>query len=210
MTARPNFMKHLYRLIFWGVLPVTISAGAQNRWNTAHVIPPKTEAQLVQQLDPTNSADAITDAIGLLEDLHGVDASHTNSIAALKKLLADTREPVRRKAARVLGVFHAPMDETDIRLVCAQLRASDWREVQSGLKALRDLHASAAVPDVLPCLKHPNPFVVRDACRTLAVIATKDVIPALEPLVKSPDEAVRKDAQNAINQLNAGLKQESN
>jgi len=200
-------MKNIYKPLFSGALIIAISAsvpslraGQRDNYVPIH---PKTEAQLIEQLEPANSAGTITDAIGQLEAMHGADASCTNSIPALKHLLADPREPVRRKAARVLGVFHAPLDDADIKLVCAQLRASDWREVQSGLKALRDLHTSSAVPDILPCLKHPNPFVARDACRTLAVVATKDVIPAIEPLVNSPDPAVRKDAQDAIATLNA-------
>jgi hypothetical protein len=43
--------------------------------------------------------------------------------------------------------------------------------------------------------------VVRDACRTLAVLGNKDVIPLIEPLLNSPDSKVKKDAQDAITTL---------
>jgi len=200
-------MRNFHKPMIWGVLCLAFLAASPRLRASGHEnatpMKGKTEADFIQDLAPTNEAGKIVDAIGGLEKLHGADASCTNSIRALKSLLADSREPVRRKAARVLGVFHAPMDAADIQLVCAQLRASDWREVQSGLKALRDLNCSAAVPDILPCLKHINPYVVRDACRTLAVVATKAVVPGIEPLVNSPDPKVREDAQNAIAILNA-------
>ena len=165
----------------------------------------KGEEQLIQDLAPSNSDKIITDAMTQLEKLHEKDASRTNAIPAFKKLLADTRATVRRKAARLLGIFHARLNDTEIKQVCEQLKASDWREVQSGLKALRDLNASAAVSEVLPCLKHANSFVVRDACRTLAVIGTKAVIPAIEPLLNDPIKAVQKDAQDAIGALRTKL-----
>jgi hypothetical protein len=201
-------MRYIYKRSFLRVLLLALLAissplRAGSRDGASHSIPAKTEPQLIQDLAPANPTDVIVDALGLLEDMHKKNANCTNSIPAMKMLLPDTREPVRRKAARVLGVFHAPMDDADIKLVCAQLKASDWREVQSGLKALRDLQTTSTIPDILPCLKHFNPFVVRDACRTLAVLGTKDVIPSIEPLLNNPDEAVRKDAQDAINKLRA-------
>jgi len=42
---------------------------------------------------------------------------------------------------------------------------------------------------------------MRGACRTLAVLGNKDLIPSIEPLLKDPDPAVQKDAQNAISEL---------
>jgi len=165
----------------------------------------KSEDQLIRDLEPSNSDKAITDAMTLLEKMREKDPSRTNAVPAFKKLLADTRAPVRRKAARLLGIFHARLDETEIKQVCEQLKANDWREVQSGLKALRDLNESAAVSEVLPCLKHANPFVVRDACRTLTVIGNKTVIPDIEPLLHNPNKAVQKDAQDAIAALGSKL-----
>jgi HEAT repeat protein len=117
--------------------------------------------------------------------------------------LSDNRSVVRRKAARILGIFHAQLTGAELNQVCAQLKAADWGEVLAALRALRDLNASAAVPDVLPCLKHFNPNVVRDACRTLAVIGDRSVIPSIEPLLTSPNSKIRKDAQDAIEKLKA-------
>jgi hypothetical protein len=56
------------------------------------------------------------------------------------------------------------------------------------------------VPQITPILKetgrHPN--VIRDACRTLAVLGNKSVIPEIEPLLNSSNAAIKKDAQDAI------------
>jgi HEAT repeat protein len=164
---------------------------------------PGTEDEFIKDLAASNSARVITDAMTRLERMHIKDASRTNAIPALKSLLTDNRSAVRRKAARILGIFHAQMSDAEIKQVCAQLKADDWGEVQSGLKALRDLNAPAAVPDILPCLKHSNPNVVRDACRTLAVLGDKSVIPAIAPLLASPNPKVKKDAQDAIERLKA-------
>lgn len=175
---------------------------------SAHAVPmktdkDKTEAELVQDLAPANTDRVITDAMSQLERMHRQDPSWTNSIPALKNLLTDERSPVRRKAARILGIFHASLTDAEIKLVCRQLTASDWGEVQSGVKALRDLHATSAVPDLLPLLHHSNSSVVRDTCRTLAVIGDKSVIPSIEPLLKDPKSSVVKDAQDAIATLKA-------
>ena len=161
------------------------------------------EADLIADLAPANSDRVITDAMTELERRHNHDPGITNCIPVLKNLLTDERSSVRRKAARVLGVFHAPMTDDDIKLVCRQLHAADWGEVQSGVKALRDLHATSAVPELVPLLQHSNSSVVRDTCRTLAVVGDKSVIPAIEPLLKNPKTSVVKDAQDAINILKA-------
>jgi HEAT repeat protein len=163
----------------------------------------RTEDELIKDLAASNSDRVITDAMTRLERMHNHDASRTNAIPALKSLLTDNRSAVRRKAARILGLFHAQLSDAEIKEVCAQLKADDWGEVQSGLRALRDLNATAAVPDILPCLHHFNPNVVRDACRTLAVLGDKSVIPAIEPLLASPNPKIRKDAQDAIERLKA-------
>ena len=51
--------------------------------------------------------------------------------------------------------------------------------------------------------KSYDTHVIRDACRTLTVLANKDVIPSIEPLLTHPDKAVQKDAQDAIYALRA-------
>lgn len=163
---------------------------------------PKSVDQLIQELGSPD-AGKVTDAMARLEDMYRKGVNVTIAVPVIKKLLADTREPVRRKTARILGVFHVQLTDAELHLVCAQLKATDWREVQSALKALRDLNVPSTITDILPCLQHPVPGVVRDACRTLAVLGKKDVIPSIEPLLNSPDKAVRKDAQDAIAVLRA-------
>jgi len=163
----------------------------------------KSEAELIQDLAPTNSDRVIVDALEQLERLHDSDTNVTGSIPAMVNLLTDDRSSVRRKAARILGVIHAPLSEAQIRLVCRQLHAATPAEIQSGLKALRDLQATSTVPDVLPLLQDTHPGIVRDACRTLAVLADKSVVPDLQPLLNDPYKGVVKDANDAIFALNA-------
>jgi hypothetical protein len=43
-----------------------------------------------------------------------------------------------------------------------------------------------------------NPNVVRDTCRTLAVIGDKSVIPSIEPLMASPNSKIKQDAWDTI------------
>jgi HEAT repeat protein len=84
------------------------------------------------------------------------------------------------------------------------LKEPDANAYTEGLKALRGVQASAVagtVPKVLQFLKNSNTHLMRDACRTLAAIGNKDLIPQIEPLLKNPERAVRLDAQDAINAL---------
>jgi HEAT repeat protein len=80
----------------------------------------------------------------------------------------------------------------------AALLNGDPQEQMDGLKALRGLKAQEIVPQILPLLKSATPNVIRDACRTLAVLGTKDNIPAIEEVLSHPSAAVKKDAQDAI------------
>lgn len=127
----------------------------------------------------------------------------TKAFPAMKKLLTDPREKVRRKAARVLGVLHAEVDATDLKNICAMFQATNPQETMDALKALRGLKAASTVPEIVPLLKNSNVGVVRDACRTLAVLGTKSNVADVEPLLKSPDAKVQKDAMDAIHLLNA-------
>ena len=127
----------------------------------------------------------------------------TKAFPTIKKLLTDPREKVRRKAARVLGVLHADVDEQNIKDICAMLKASDPREQMDALISLRGLKAESTIPEILPLLKSTTPNVIRDACRTLAVLGNKDVIPSIEPLLTHPDKKVQADAQDAIYKLKA-------
>src|SRR5207249_3046255 len=83
----------------------------------------------------------------------------------------------------------------------ALLKGSDPRDVMEGLIALRGLKAQAVVPQIVPSLKHSNSYASRDACRTLAVLGNKDLIPASEALSNHSGPKVKQDAQDAICKL---------
>ncbi len=117
--------------------------------------------------------------------------------------MTDPRQKVRRKAARVLGVLHADVDEQNMKDICLMLKASDPREQMDALISLRGLKAQSTIPEILPLLKSPAPNVIRDACRTLAVLGNKDLIPSIEPLLTHSDKRVQTDAQDAIYKLKA-------
>lgn len=87
--------------------------------------------------------------------------------------------------------------------LCEALQSSEPRDVIRALQGLRGLKAPEAVPEILPCLGHKSPNVVRDACRTLAVLGDKKTIASIEPLLKHDRSDVRKDAKNAIAILQA-------
>jgi HEAT repeat protein len=154
----------------------------------------KSEDQLIQDL-ASPDADKVAETLQHLEK--GYPTS-TKSFPAIKKLLADQRPKVRRKAARVLGALHAQVDEANLKDICALLKSTDTAEIVDGLKSLRGLKASSTVPEILPLLKHDKVNVVRDACRTLSVLGDKGTIPAIEPLVSNPDPKIHKDAEDAI------------
>lgn len=156
----------------------------------------KSEDELIAELASPN-ADKVAIALQKLEKDY---PTSTRAHPQIKKLLTDSRPKVRRKAARVLGALHAEVNNDDIKAICALLKSSDTDEAIDGLKALRGLKAPQAVAQITPILKetsrHAN--VIRDACRTLAVLGNKDVIPAIEPLLNNPNAAIKKDAQDAI------------
>jgi len=157
----------------------------------------KTEDQLIKDLDSPN-AEIVARAMLQLEKQF---PTSTKALPTIKKLLTDQRPEVRRKAGRVLGALHAEVDQTDIKNICAMLKASEPLEVIDALKSLRGLKAPSAVPEIVPLLALGTPNVMRDACRTLAVLGNKDTIPSIEPLLTNPNPAVKKDAQDAIFQL---------
>jgi HEAT repeat protein len=153
----------------------------------------KAEEQVLKELDSPN-AKVVVPALQQLEKKYPTSAA---GLAKAKQLLADQRPEVRRKAARVLGVLHTELNDAELKNVVALLKGED-QEQMDGLKALRDLRAKSTVADVVPLLKDPTPNVIRDACRTLAVIGTKDHVADIEPLANHPNPAVKKDAQDAI------------
>jgi len=91
--------------------------------------------------------------------------------------------------------------DPEVERLCESLKAGKPDEVIRTLKLLRNMNAPEAVSKILPCLTHSNANVVRDACRTLAVLGDKDVIPSIEPLLQDSRSDVKKDAQDAIAKL---------
>ncbi len=83
------------------------------------------------------------------------------------------------------------------------LDSADKRHVNDALKKLRALNATEAVPQILPCLLDSEPNVVRESCRTLAVLGNKQTIIYLEPLLKEMDGGIQSDARKAIETLRA-------
>jgi HEAT repeat protein len=156
--------------------------------------PPESEDEIVAQLASSKERDVIN----ALEQVEKQYPATTKAIPDVKKLLADPRIKVKRKAARVLGVIHADVDETDIENICTLLKSSDVDTIIDGLKALRGLKAQSAIPQILPLLKNANNNVKRDSMRTLAVLGDKSLIPDIKPLLTYPDLAVQKDAADAI------------
>jgi len=163
------------------------------------VAAPKTEDELIAELASPKEK-TVTAALLQLEKNY---PTSTKAFPEIKKLLTDDREAVRRKAARVLGALHAPVSEQDLNAICQLLKSDKTETIIDGLKALRGLKAESVVSQITPVLKrtdvHRN--VLRDACRTLAVLGNKNLIPEIEPLLKNPDAAVQKDAQDAIYKL---------
>ena len=182
-------MKKLCTRSFIGMLALTLFTSA-----SLVQAAEKTEDQLIADLD-SPKAEVVTSAMLKLEKTY---PTSTKALPKIKTLLTDVRQPVRRKAGRVLGALHADVSDADLKAITAMFKSADSREVMDALISLRGLKAQQTVPEILPLLKNPTPNVQRDACRTLAVLGTKDTIPSIEPLLNSPTPAVKKDAQDAI------------
>ena len=159
----------------------------------------KTEEQLIADL-ASPKEDVVSDAMLKIEKQF---PTSTKAIPEIKKYLGDNRAKVRRKAARVIGVLHADVTSAEIKSICGLLKATEQREVMDGLIALRGLKATEALPEILPLLNHGSPGVIRDACRTVAVLGGKEHIARIEPLLKHADPKVQKDAQDALFALKA-------
>jgi HEAT repeat protein len=195
---RRQVIREPYRTLAVGLLLGFLTLSGPVRGGAAQPpavrVPAKTEAQLIQALGSKDSGTVVF----ALRELEDNFPSSTNAFPKMKELLTDRRVKVRRKAARVLGVLHADVDENDIKAICSLLKSSDNGEITDGLKALRGLKAPQAVPEITPFLQHSNEHLIRDACRTLAVLGNKDLIPSIEPLLKHKDSEVKKDAHSAI------------
>jgi len=164
-------------------------------WSTTAVdAAVKSEDELIAALSlPKENA-----VVSALQNLEKHYPTSTKAHAAIKPLLADNRIKVRTKAARVLGVIHAEVSETDLNNIVGLLNDPNKAVIIDGLKSLRGLKAQSTIPQITPLLKHADKNVVRDACRTLAVLGDKSLIPTIKPLLEVPDLAVQKDAADAI------------
>jgi HEAT repeat protein len=111
------------------------------------------------------------------------------------------RGAVEYDPAFVLGVVRADVGQDDVNAICAMLEAAVPGEQIGALKSLRDLNPREAVPRIFPPLRTSNPGVVRDACRTLAVLGDDSAIARIELLLQHADKAVQEDAKDTIFQL---------
>lgn len=112
------------------------------------------------------------------------------------------RNMLVRMTARALGNYHATLDEAELNVIYSLLSSRDEECAMDGLKALRGLNAPQAVPKIIPLLDDQNAHVVRDACRTLAVLGDASTIPFIEPLLKRNLKLdIKWDAQHAIAKL---------
>ncbi len=189
-------MKQTLRFALCAALLLMTSVG----WSADRTKVPLTEAELIRQLG-THDEDQVNVAISQLRDRF---PTSTNAIHAICGLLKD--DWFRRRAARALGDCHAELELSDVKLILGMFRVYSPDEVMDGLKAIRGLKEPDAikkkmVADVLPLLQDTNTHVVRDACRTLAVIGNKDTISYIEPLLKSKEADIRLDAKQAIDKL---------
>lgn len=155
------------------------------------------EDELIQMLGSSDS-DKVKHTIDQLLDRY---PKSTNAIAAIRSLLKN--KSVQRRAAHALGKYHAELELDEVKIILGFLRAYDVEEVMDALKTLRalkepDTIAEKIVADIVPLLQDREPHIVRDACRTLAVVGKKDLIPSIEPLLNHSNREVKKDAQDAI------------
>ncbi len=191
-------------LVFLALFAVDSAATAQNSKDSSHFTTPptvsdKAEARLIADL----AADDSRKVLNALDELEASSRPGSNALLAARKLLPDPRPSIREKAARVLGALHADLNHNDIKAICRMLRSYDTHEADEALKALRGLNAAEAVPEIAPLLKSPQAALVRDACRTLAILGKKDLIPTIEPLLGDKRANIRKEAQDAIEKLRA-------
>jgi HEAT repeat protein len=154
----------------------------------------KTEDELIAALASPKEKTVIN----TMQEMEKLYPTSTKCQDAIKPLLSDSRKPVVRKAARVLGVMNAPVSEADLKNIVVLLKSTDKAEIIDGLKALRGLKAQSTIPEIIPLLQHTDKNVTRDAIRTLAVLGDKSLIPTIKPFLEVPDLAVQKDAADAI------------
>jgi HEAT repeat protein len=119
---------------------------------------PKTEEELITAL----SSPKEKTVINAMQEIEKLYPASTKCQNAIKPLLADSRKPIVRKAARALGAMNAPVSEADLKNIAVLLKATDKSEIIDGLKALRGLKAQSTIPEITPLLKHSDKNVIRD------------------------------------------------
>lgn len=154
----------------------------------------KSESDLVAALASPNQ-DAARAAMAELEARYH---DSTTWQPAVRKMLADPREEVALKAARVLGIVHAEVTDEDLKNITALFRAARPNVAMGALKGLRGLKAQSIIPQILPLLQNNNVGIVRDALRTLAVLGDASLVPQIEPLLNHANSAVKKDARDCL------------
>ena len=162
----------------------------------------KTEEELIAQLASPDES-KVTSA---LQDLEKQYPESKTAQAAVVSKLKDPREKVQRKAARVLGAIHAPVDKKILADITPLLKSPNKDAVIDGLKALRGLDSKSTVPEMLPLLSNPDENIKRDTCRTLAVVGDASLVPKIEPLLSDPNKKVQDDARDAIAPLKSRAK----
>ena len=98
-------MSKLYKRSFIGMLALAVF-GLTLAPLLLQARPPKSEDELIADLaSPKDSV-----VISALQNIERNYPTTTKALPAMKKLLADPRSKVKRKAARVLGVIHADVN----------------------------------------------------------------------------------------------------
>lgn len=162
----------------------------------------KTEEELIAQLASPDES-KVTSA---LQDLEKQYPESKTAQAKIASMLKDPREKVQRKAARVLGAIHAPVDKKILADITPLLKSPNKEAVIDGLKALRGLDSKSTIPEILPLLAREDENIKRDSCRTLAEIGDASLVPKIEPLLSDPNKKVVEDAHDAIARLKARQK----
>ena len=190
-------MKNALRLGLCGAMLLAILTAWSAEHPSARL---QAEDELIQMLGSPD-LDKVKHAIDQLVDRY---PKSTNAIPAIRSLLKN--KSVQRRAAYALGKYHAELEMDEVKVILGFLRAYDVEEVMEALKVLRALKepeavAQKIVADIVPLLQDREPHVIRDACRTLAVLGNKELIPSIEPLLNHENREVKKDAQDAIRAL---------
>jgi HEAT repeat protein len=181
-------MKNIYKRLLTGAFIFAIA------------LPLFARQKSVDELVADLAAPKQNTVISALQGIEKLYPTDTNAQVKVRALLTDSRSPVKRKAARVLGAINADVSAADLKNI-ATLLTGDKGEMTDGLKALRGLKAQSTIPQITPLLQNSDLNIKRDAIRTLAVLGDKSLVPTIQPFLTYPDLAVQKDAADAISIL---------